>query len=71
MIVLILLALLVLAFLVRQALDKAAESDVTGIVRGALVAIVTLVITYVAMRLVPPDAVPEVLHAAFSALRSA
>ncbi|MFD8301488.1 hypothetical protein ACFV29_03880 [Streptomyces sp. NPDC059690] len=69
MIVLLLLALLVLALVVWRAMDKAAEADVTSIVRFALAAIVTLVLSYVAMRVVPPEAVPEVLHAALKALK--
>ncbi|MEU2554687.1 hypothetical protein ABZ589_23930 [Streptomyces sp. NPDC013313] len=65
------MALLVLALVVWRAMDKAAEADVTGIIRCALTAIVMLVLTYVALRVVPPEAVPEVLQAALKAFRSA
>lgn len=71
MIALLLMALLVLALVVWRAMDKAAEADVTGIIRCALTAIVMLVLTYVALRVVPPEAVPEVLQAALKAFRSA
>ncbi|MFI6341416.1 hypothetical protein [Streptomyces sp. NPDC050535] len=64
MIVLLLLALLILAVIVTRAMDKAKDTEVTGIVRIALTAIVTLVLTYVAMRVVPPETVPELLNAA-------
>lgn len=71
MIVLILLALVVLALIVCRAIDRGRQEDVTGIARTALAAIVALVLTYVAMRVVPPEAVPELLHVAFKVLRTA
>ncbi|MEV8047698.1 hypothetical protein AB0P02_28230 [Streptomyces griseoluteus] len=71
MIALLLIALLVLALVIWRAMDKAAEADVTGIIRCTLAAIVTLVLTYVALRVVPPEAVPEVLQAALTAFKSA
>ncbi|MFJ8140878.1 hypothetical protein [Streptomyces sp. NPDC096013] len=71
MIALLLVALLVLALIAWRAMDKAAEADVIGIIRCALAAIVTLVPTYVAMRAIPPEAVPEVLQAALRAFKSA
>jgi hypothetical protein len=71
MIALIALALLVLGLVAWRAMEKAKDTDVTGIVKVALVAIVTLVLTYVAMRIVPPEAVPEVLHSALKALGGA
>ncbi|MFD5483025.1 hypothetical protein [Streptomyces hawaiiensis] len=71
MIVLLLLALSILGLLVWRAMDKARDTDVTGIIMVALAAIVTLVLTYVALRVVPPEAVPDLLHGAFTALRAA
>ncbi|WP_327749703.1 hypothetical protein [Streptomyces europaeiscabiei] len=71
MIAVLLLALLILALVVWRAMDKARETDVTGIVRVALAAIVTLVMSYVALRVVPPEAVPDLLHSAVTALRTA
>ncbi|MFJ4790816.1 hypothetical protein [Streptomyces sp. NPDC088794] len=71
MIVLIVLALVILASIVWRAMDNVQEADVPAIVRGALVAIVTLVLTYVAMRIVPPEAVPDLLNIALKALRAA
>jgi hypothetical protein len=71
MIAVLLLALLILALVVWRAMDKARDTDVTGIVRVALAAIVTLVLSYVALRVVPPEAVPDLLHGAFTALRAA
>ncbi|WP_432177090.1 hypothetical protein [Streptomyces sp. Tue6028] len=71
MTVLLLLALLIVAVVVRQAIDKAKDTDVTGIVRIALAAIVTLVLTYVAMSVVPPETVPDLLYAALQALKTA
>ncbi|MCX4564648.1 hypothetical protein OHA02_52170 [Streptomyces phaeochromogenes] len=71
MIVLVVLALVVLALIVWRALDKVQEADVAGIVRAALAAITTLVLAYVAMRVVPPEAVPDLLHMALKALRAA
>lgn len=71
MIAVLLLALLILALVVWRALDKARDTDVTGIVRVALAAIVTLVLSYVALRVVPPEAVPDLLHSAVTALSTA
>ncbi|WP_333738219.1 hypothetical protein [Streptomyces sp. IBSBF 2806] len=71
MIVLIVLALLVLGLVVWRGMDKASETDVVSIVKVALVSIVTLVLTYVAMRVVPPETVPELSHAALGALKAA
>ncbi|MFI5998566.1 hypothetical protein ACIBAC_42860 [Streptomyces sp. NPDC051362] len=71
MIVLLPLALLIVAGVVGRALDKAKDTDITGIVRIALTAIVTLVLTYVAMRVVPSEAVPDLLNAALQALKTA
>ncbi|MEU9575337.1 hypothetical protein AB0D62_36945 [Streptomyces massasporeus] len=71
MIAVLLLALLILALVVWRALDKARDTDVTGIVRVALAAIVTLVLSYVALRVVPPEAVPDLLYSAVTALRTA
>jgi hypothetical protein len=39
-------------------------------VRTALTPIVTLVLTYVAMRGVPPESVPDLLYAALRALKA-
>ncbi|MFI6341003.1 hypothetical protein [Streptomyces sp. NPDC050535] len=69
MIVLLLLALLVLLVIVTRAMDRAKDTEVTGIVRIALTAIVTLVLTYVAMRVVPPETVPDLLNAGLRTLR--
>ncbi|MFH9016144.1 hypothetical protein ACH4C6_32785 [Streptomyces sp. NPDC017943] len=71
MIAVLLLALLILALVVWRALDKARDTDVTGIVRVALAAMVTLVLSYVALRVVPLEAVPDLLHSAVTALRTA
>jgi hypothetical protein len=71
MIAVLLLALLILALVVWRAMDKARDTDVTGIVRVALAAIVTLVLSYVALSVVPPEAVPDLLHSAVTALRTA
>ncbi|MGK5693452.1 hypothetical protein ACSNOJ_11230 [Streptomyces sp. URMC 128] len=71
MIAVLLLALLILALVVWRAMDKARDTDVTGIVRVALAAIVTLVLSYVALRVVPPEAVSDLLHSAFRAMRTA
>ncbi|MHB9856525.1 hypothetical protein ACSYGO_45830 [Streptomyces krungchingensis] len=71
MTVLLLLALLIVAVVVRRAMDKAKDTDVTGIVRIALAAIVTLVLAYVAMSVVPPETVPDLLNAALQALKTA
>ncbi|WP_331730979.1 hypothetical protein OG933_45405 (plasmid) [Streptomyces sp. NBC_00016] len=71
MIVLIVFALAVLALIVWRAIDKVHEADVAGIVRFALFAIVTLVLTYVAMRVVPPEAVPDLMNIALRVLRAA
>ncbi|MGD1221323.1 hypothetical protein AB9Q10_23160 [Streptomyces krungchingensis] len=71
MTVLLLLALLIVAVVVRRAMDKAKDTDVTGIVRVALAAIVTLVLAYVAMSVVPPETVPDLLYAALQALKTA
>ncbi|MFD5814822.1 hypothetical protein [Streptomyces sp. NPDC127038] len=70
MIVLVLLALLIMAAVVCRAINKAKDTDVTSIVRIALAAIVTLVLTYVAMRVVPPENVPVLLHSALQILRT-
>ncbi|MGW1537955.1 hypothetical protein [Streptomyces aureus] len=70
MIVLILLALLIMAAVIWRAINKAKDSDVISIVRIALAAIVTLVLTYVAMRVVPPESVPVLLHSALQILRT-
>ncbi|MFI9772934.1 hypothetical protein ACIHJG_39810 [Streptomyces sp. NPDC052415] len=69
MIAVLLLALLILALIVWRAMDKAKDTDVTGIVRVALAAIVTLVLSYAALRVVPPEAVPDLLHTALTAAR--
>ncbi|MFF0094847.1 hypothetical protein ACFYSF_33560 [Streptomyces canus] len=71
MIALIALALLILGFVAWRAMEKARDTDVTGIVKVALVAIVTLVLTYVAMRVVPPEAVPDLLSTALNSLKRA
>ncbi|MFH8663109.1 hypothetical protein [Streptomyces afghaniensis] len=71
MILLLMLALFILGLLAWRAMDKARDTDVTGIVRVALAAIVTLVLSYVALRVVPPEDVPDLLHGAFTALRAA
>ncbi|MFD5015376.1 hypothetical protein [Streptomyces chartreusis] len=71
MIALILLALIVLALVAWRAMDKVRGEDVAGIVRTTLVSIVSLVLAYVAMRVVPPEMVPDVLRAALKALSTA
>lgn len=71
MIILLMLALFILGLLVWRAMEKARDTDVTSIVRVALAAIVTLVLTYVALRVVPPEAVPDLLHSAVTAMRTA
>ncbi|MER5527754.1 hypothetical protein ABT075_24735 [Streptomyces sp. NPDC002677] len=70
MIALILLALLVVALVIWRAMDKAKEDEVAKIARFALTVIVVLVLTYVAIRVVPPDAVPELLRLALKALKA-
>ena len=55
----------------QSTMDKAKDIEVTGIVKFALVAIVTLVLTYVAMRVVPPETVPDLLRTALGALKTA
>ncbi|WP_393101445.1 hypothetical protein [Streptomyces sp. LN325] len=70
MLALIGLALIVLALVLWRAMDKVKEDDVAPIVRFALIAIVTLVLTYVAMRLAPPDAVTDLLRQALRVLRA-
>ncbi|WAZ26577.1 hypothetical protein STRCI_008171 [Streptomyces cinnabarinus] len=71
MIILLVLALSILGLLVWRAMDKASTTDVTGIVRGGLTAIVTLVLTYAALRVLPPESAADLLHSAFTALRTA
>ncbi|MFM9500073.1 hypothetical protein ACKI1Q_41670 [Streptomyces galilaeus] len=71
MIAVLLLALLILALVVWRAMDRATQADVAGIVRTAAAAIVTLVLTYVALRVVPPEAVPDLLSIALRTLKTA
>ena len=69
MMFLVLLALAILALVIRRAMDKAPEGDVLAILRLALTGILTLVLTYVAMRIVPPEIVPDLLNRALKALK--
>ncbi|MFB8247290.1 hypothetical protein ACFC5X_19885 [Streptomyces sp. NPDC055952] len=71
MIALLMLALSILGLLAWRAMDKARDTDITGIVRVTLAATVTLVLAYVALRVVPPETVPDLLHGAFQAMRTA
>ncbi|MDT0488165.1 hypothetical protein [Streptomyces doebereineriae] len=71
MIAVLLVALVILALVVWRAMDRATQADVTGIVRTAAAAIVTLVLTYVALRVVPPEVVPDLLSTALRALKTA
>ncbi|MET9459945.1 hypothetical protein ABZY05_33485 [Streptomyces canus] len=71
MIAVLLLALVILALVVWRAMDRATQADVTGIDRTAAAAIVTLVLTYVALGVVPPEAVPDLLSTALRALKTA
>ncbi|WP_420313295.1 hypothetical protein ACOB87_44145 [Streptomyces sp. YS-B37] len=71
MTLLLVLALSVLAFITCRAMDKAKDTDIGRITRVALTAIVTLVLTYTAMRVVPPEAVPDLMSSALRALKAA
>ncbi|MFD8726085.1 hypothetical protein ACFV2H_51335 [Streptomyces sp. NPDC059629] len=70
MILILPLTFLVLALIVWRGMDKARDTDVTGIVRVAVTAIVTLVLTYVALHVVPPEAVPGLLSGVLNALKT-
>ncbi|MFJ2163596.1 hypothetical protein [Streptomyces sp. NPDC087856] len=70
MTLLLVLALSVLAFITCRAMDKAKDTDIARITRVALTAIVTLVLTYTAMRVVPPEAVPDLLNSALRTLKA-
>ncbi|WP_330289863.1 hypothetical protein [Streptomyces sp. NBC_00576] len=69
MILLVLLALVILALVIRSAMEKAPEGDVLAVLRLALTGILILVLTYVAMRIVPPETVPDFLNRALKALK--
>ncbi|MFD3378949.1 MULTISPECIES: hypothetical protein [unclassified Streptomyces] len=69
MILLVLLALVILALVIRSAMEKAPEGDVLAVLRLALTGILILVLTYVAMRIVPPEMVPDLLNRALKALK--
>jgi hypothetical protein len=71
MLAVLLLTLLVLVLVVWRAIDKATPTDVSDIVRAALAAIVTLVLTYAALRVMPPEAVPDLMYSVLTALRRA
>ncbi|MFD3307755.1 hypothetical protein [Streptomyces sp. NPDC058694] len=69
MILLVLLALVILALVIRSAMEKAPEGDVLAVLRLALTGILILVLTYVALRIVPPEMVPDLLNRALKALK--